>query len=191
MQFCSRFAAAFLVLFFFGCRTVRPPERPVANLFPTLFPMSSLSSLPAQATSAAQVSEILSAIGCLDLLTGAGMLSTELETLARGLSQRGYAEIDASRARTSLRWLVLTHYDTNSWRVIGSFQEYPPSVCRFGLSKRDQPTGTAVLAGGAKPEPAWVLEKPGQKIEMYRVTDAKTKKFRWQMVWSVHDDGSQ
>jgi hypothetical protein len=170
-----------------GCRTVQPPKRPVANLFPTLIPMSSLESLQPHPATQEQIAGLLEQVGCLSLLRQAGMLDTELGVMARGISQRGYAEIDARRARTPLLWLAIARTVDGAWRLAAGFPEYPPDSCRSGLSAQEQPSGVARASHlpGQGLTPTWVKEQDGFRAELYQVLNAEGKVERWGMTWQI------
>lgn len=170
-----------------GCRTVQPPKRPVANLFPTLIPMSSLESLQPHPATREQIAGLLEQVGCLSLLRQAGMLDTELGVMARGISQRGYAEIDARRARTPLLWLAIARTVDGAWRLAAGFPEYPPDSCRSGLSAQEQPSAVARASHlpGQGLTPTWVKEQDGFRAELYQVLNAEGKVERWGMTWQI------
>ena len=90
-----------------GCRTpFEPPTRPIANLYPTVYPSTILGEVKPGAVPLRRLGELLQETGLLAPLTVAGMWRQELETVVRGLAHRGYAEIDARRSDCRVRWVV-------------------------------------------------------------------------------------
>ncbi len=173
-----------------GCRTtVRPPARPVANLFPTLMPMSSLQSFQPRPATSEQVAALLARTGCLELLQKGGMLDTELSVLARGIERRGYAEIDAHRARIPLRWLIVASPGPETWIIAASFPDYPPDQCRAGLSDQGEPAGKTRLSVNPDqpPAPFWTSTQGGVRTELFRILADDGKNDRWQMRWQMPD----
>jgi len=183
-----------LALFFSsGCRTtVRPPERPVANLFPTLMPMSSLQSFQPRPATPEQVAALLARTGCLELLQEAGMLNTELSVMARGIERRGYAEIDARRARTPLLWLIVASLGPETWKIAAGFPDYPPNQCRAGLSAQGEPAGTAQLSTipNQPPAPFWTSTQGDVRTDLFRILAGDDKTDRWQMHWQMPDQAN-
>jgi hypothetical protein len=115
------------------------------------------------------------------------MLDTELSVLVRGIERRGYAEIDARRARTSLLWLIVASLDQETWKIAAGFTDYPPSQCRAGLSAQGEPAGTARLSTNLNqpPAPFWSSTQDGVRTELFRLLADDDKTDRWQMHWQM------
>ena len=90
------------------CGGVRPPDRPVAYMYPSLMPMSALASYHRHATSQEQARALLEKAGMDGLLAAYNFLESDYSVLARGLSSRGYCEIDGRNCSSCpLRWLYI------------------------------------------------------------------------------------
>lgn len=91
-------SATFMILCA-SCRTTYlPPKRPFAGMFPTV--MSSVRALKDLHPVDVDVQTLEGYLCELDVwqpLADAGLSSSEMLVIVRGLSQRGYAEIDARR----------------------------------------------------------------------------------------------
>ena len=185
-------AGVMMLLLGGGCRTVQPPERPVANLFPTLMPMAGLQSFQPRPVTPEQVAALLTRTGCLELLRKAGMLDTELNVLARGIERRGYAEIDARRAHTPLLWLAVASTGPTAWKIVAGFPDYPPSQCRAGLSAREEPAGTARLNANPDqpPAPFWTSSQGEVRVDLFHIRTVDGKTDRWQMHWHMLDQAN-
>ena len=100
---------AFMSFCICGCSGVQRPERPLAYMYPSLMPMSALKSFHGRATDASQVKLLLETAGLGDTLAAYGFVESDFSVLARGLSTRGYAEIDARHCRKCpLKWLYIS-----------------------------------------------------------------------------------
>jgi len=71
--------------------------------------MSALVSFEKSATSVKDVEGYLRRNGNLETLQAAGMLDVELGIMARGLSTRGYCEVDARKSACPIRWLSIEY----------------------------------------------------------------------------------
>ncbi len=92
----------------FGCSLVKPPERPLAYMYPSLMPMSAISIYDGRAVTTQQVMKLLEQAGVSGFLNDWGFLQEDYSVLARGLRSRGYAEIDCRRCRKSpLKWVYI------------------------------------------------------------------------------------
>ena len=86
-----------------SCAAVRPPERPVAYIYPTTRPMAALSEMTPVNASLEDIRALLDKLGVLRELVDAGLTDVELGIVCRGLAKHGYSEIDARRSRTKSR----------------------------------------------------------------------------------------
>jgi len=113
-------------LFFAACVGVTPPQRPVAYMVPTVKSIDSLDALKPCNISAQEVSELLEKLQILNQLKASGMLDIELDVVARGLTNRGFAEIDARRAKGSLTWIAFSAIDSQKLEIVARFKNMPP-----------------------------------------------------------------
>ena len=103
---CQPIASVALAVLLTGCFSLRIPyQPPVASLFPTVVPMRNLQRLTPRATTETEISGLLQRQGILKPLQDAGLQSLTIKEVARGLSARGYAEIDSRRARCPILWV--------------------------------------------------------------------------------------
>ncbi len=94
-----------LALLLASCATVKPPTRPVAYLFPTVTTMGDVqSTLKARPCTPEQITRVLDIVDEKHLFRSAGLLDADIAILARGISTRGYAELDARRTKCPYRW---------------------------------------------------------------------------------------
>ncbi len=134
--------AALLVLLA-ACRTVEPPQRPVAYLFPSVRTMAEVQGLQTHAIAVADLAALLDEVGCGPLLRQAGMLDYELGTVARGLANRGYAELDARRSPGPILWVTFAGMGDGRLEITAAFRQLPPESCRAGIDHRLPPQATA------------------------------------------------
>lgn len=122
-----------------ACKTVQPPTHPVANMFPTVDITAKLEALKPCPITAEQLQKALQSMNIWNILLTAGMPASEVSTLARGLNERGYAEIDARRASSPLLWVSFTSIDNSKTFIRAAFANIPPYNCRQGLLLEKQP----------------------------------------------------
>ena len=84
----------------------QPPQRPLAYMYPTLMPGTQLRELKAVEVTVAVLRENLKTLGLWEPLVAAGLTETELTTVVRSLAHRGYAELDARRTKSQVRWVA-------------------------------------------------------------------------------------
>ncbi len=125
--------------FWFSCRTVQPPSQPVAGLYPTVDISRRLAELKAFPGTENQLRLALKSIRVWDLLLAAGMKEEELSLVSRGLSERGYAEIDARRAASPLHWVSFASPDGNKLEISAAFLQTPPPTCRHRIMLEKTP----------------------------------------------------
>ena len=98
----------FLLLLACGCVNpgYQPPQRPLAYMYPTLMSGTQLQNLHAIEIPVEVLQARLEALGFWEPLVMAGLTKTELATVVRSLAHRGYAELDARRAKSPVRWVA-------------------------------------------------------------------------------------
>ena len=125
-----------------ACRTFRPPEKPVVSLFPTVFPAAVLDACVPASISGTRLRGLLRSFGWTDV----GVGSYEADLISRGLSRRGYAELDARRADIALRWLVfrVEQGDSPGPRLIlkAAYSRRPPARHAPGVNAGSRPGET-------------------------------------------------
>ena len=84
----------------------QPPQRPLAYMYPTLMPGTQLRQLKSVEISVEEVRERLEFLGFWEPLVSAGLTEVELSIVARSLAHRGYAELDARRTHSQVRWVA-------------------------------------------------------------------------------------
>ncbi|MBO4619190.1 MAG: hypothetical protein J5654_03695 [Victivallales bacterium] len=84
----------------------QPPQRPLAYMYPTLMPGTQLQQLKSVEVTVALLGEHLKTLGLWEPLVAAGLTDGELTTVVRSLAHRGYAELDARRTKSSVRWVA-------------------------------------------------------------------------------------
>jgi len=136
---CKRFLPLIAMLFLFSCRTVQPPSQPVAGMYPTVDISRCLEELKAFTCTEDMLRAALQSIRVWDLLLKAGMKEEELSLVRRGLSERGYAEIDARRAASPLHWVSFASPDGNKLEISAAFLQTPPPTCRQGIMLEKTP----------------------------------------------------
>ena len=124
-------------LFLCGCPTVKPPQRPVAYMYPTVMPMSALEACQPKTVSAQDVRALLAKASVLPLLEAEGLLAGDVDIVVRGLTKRGYAELDARRTSGNLQWVAVMSLEQGSLLLCG-FKKLPPKECRFGADINDK-----------------------------------------------------
>jgi hypothetical protein len=116
-----------------ACKTVQPPAYPVANMFPTVDITAKLDILQPCIVSSEQLQSAMQNMHIWQLLQTAGLPAAEMSIVVRGLSERGYAEIDARRASSPLIWVSFTSPEKNKLFIRAGFAKIPPYDCRQGL----------------------------------------------------------
>ena len=132
---------AFISLILCSCHSVKPPQRPVAYLYPTVMAMSELEDCKARATTPQLARELLEKASVLSLLNAEGMLPGDLEIMARGLTKRGYAELDARRTDGNLQWVAILALD-HGFLILCGFRKLPPPAARFDAVISDDQSHT-------------------------------------------------
>ena len=141
--FCySAFIVSLVLLV--GCETVQtPPKRPVAYMFPTVRTVQSTQSLTPQHCTKDRLIWALNTAGVGPALQRSGMLDMDYDVIVRGLSQRGFAEVDARRAvNTPFRWLTFSFLPEGRLEIMACFRSRPvdfitPGMRRFPVPPRE------------------------------------------------------
>ena len=107
-----------------GCESVQtPPKRPVAYMFPTVRTVQSTQSLTPQHCTKDRLIWALNTAGVGPALQRSGMLDMDYDVIVRGLSQRGFAEVDARRAvNTPFRWLTFSFLQSGRLEIMACFR---------------------------------------------------------------------
>lgn len=162
-----------------GCRSSRESP-PLAFMFPTLYSTRILDTVAPVDVSAKQVAGILERLDIAAELRGAGMPDRELTVIARGLGNRGYAELDARRAPNGrVRWVSFRSEKVASGEnpvlvVTVGYWSRPGDLSRFGIdtdaqqpvrNERRDPYGVPQIVG------TWTGTGPESPV-LRRVADA-------------------
>ena len=127
----------FIVMFVLlvGCESVQtPPQRPVAYMFPTVRTVQSTSGLTPQFCTKDRIDWALNKAGIGPALQRSGMLDMDYDVIVRGLSQRGYAEIDARRAANMpFRWLTFSFLPDKRLEILACFRQKPVDFITPGM----------------------------------------------------------
>ena len=105
----------------------------MANIFPTVDITAKLDTLQPRIVSSEQLQSAMQNMHIWQLLQTAGLPAAEMSIVVRGLSERGYAEIDARRASSPLIWVSFTSPEKNKLFIRAGFAKIPPYDCRQGL----------------------------------------------------------
>ncbi|MBQ7650806.1 MAG: hypothetical protein IJS15_07595 [Victivallales bacterium] len=130
---------AWLVLV--SCATVKPPQRPVAYIYPSLVPMATIKTYRPMQLDEATVKRFLEESRTLATLEKAGLRQSELSILVRGLAKHGYAELDARRSKSEISWLTISCYGNNAV-VRAVFRKRPSDFNRFGIPTHNMTEST-------------------------------------------------
>ena len=127
-----------------GCESVQtPPQRPVAYMFPTVRTVQSTNGLTPQQCTKDRLIWALNTAGVGPALRRSGMLDMDYDVIVRGLSQRGFAEVDARRAaNTPFRWLTFSFLPEGRLEILACFRNRPvdfitPGMRRFPVPPRE------------------------------------------------------
>ncbi len=118
-----------------GCETVQtPPQRPVAYMFPTVRTVQSTKGLTPQYCTKDRLVWALDTAGVGPALRRSGMLDMDYDVIVRGLSQRGFAEVDARRAvNTPFRWLTFSFLPEGRLEIMACFRNRPVDFITPGM----------------------------------------------------------
>ena len=120
-----------------GCESVQtPPQRPVAYMFPTVRTVQSTQSLTPQHCTKDRLIWALNTAGVGPALQRSGMLDMDYDVIVRGLSQRGFAEVDARRAvKTPFRWLTFSFLPEGRLEILACFRQRPVDFITPGMRR--------------------------------------------------------
>ena len=122
----------FLLLLFLLCGCVdtgyQPPQRPLAYMYPTLMPGTQLRQLRGVEVTVALLRQRLEGLGLWEPLVAAGLTEQELATVVRSLSHRGYAELDARRTKSPVRWVAFLGLPDGRLTIEGWNENVPGKV---------------------------------------------------------------
>ncbi len=119
-----------------SCSTVKPPQRPVAYIYPSLVPMSAIQLCTPVQLDDATIRKLLNESRTLSILENAGLRQSEIAILARGLAKHGYAELDARRSKSDISWLTISCRD-DSTVIRAIFRNKPNDFNRFGIPTKN------------------------------------------------------
>lgn len=124
-----------LVLLVCGCQRFTPPLQPNVSLFPTAFPVRILDQSAPTELPVVGLRQMFEHTGWEDGLGSFGLSESNADLIARGLRQRGYAELDARRTEGSIRWIVLRVLPGNhTLLATAGYERRPPANHLAGTS---------------------------------------------------------
>lgn len=172
-----------------SCRTVLPPGYPLAGMYPTVDISRRLAELKACAVSEEQLRAVLESLRLLEILQAAGFPEKEISLVCRGLTEHGYAEIDARRSDSPLQWISFASPDGKKLEVCAAFQKVPPPRCRFDIMLERTPNrqeGRKIIRNG-KPEYQYVSiwhcpMREGAPLELWKVSGERQTDPSW---WEI------
>mgnify|MGYP000894287247 CR=1 FL=1 len=146
-----------LILLFclYSCQTYLPPNYPLAGLFPTVDISQRLEDMQSCQVSEEFLKACLDDMALWQILQDAGTNYNALSLLKRGLAERGYAELDARRVKTKIKWITFScKTDSNILEINAAFDKKPPSYTRknIDLKKAAQETKTQFVMRNNLPE---------------------------------------
>jgi len=160
--------AAFIALV--SCTTVKPPQRPVAYIYPSLVPMSAIKAYRPVQLDEATVKSFLKESRTLAILEKAGLRQSELSILVRGLAKHGYAELDARRSKSEISWLTISCYG-NTAVIRAVFRKKPSDFNRFGIPTQNM---TESNAKGYYGEPKKISSASKDNVTLLHVKSDKS-----------------
>ena len=131
----KKLAFVFGFVLLVGCESVQtPPQRPVAYMFPTVRTVQSTKGLTPQYCTKDRLVWALDTAGVGPALRRSGMLDMDYDVIVRGLSQRGFAEVDARRAvNTPFRWLTFSFLPEGRLEIMACFRNRPVDFITPGM----------------------------------------------------------
>ena len=144
----KKLALTLSFLLLVGCESVQtPPQRPVAYMFPTVRTVQSTQSLTPQHCTKDRLIWALNTAGVGPALQRSGMLDMDYDVIVRGLSQRGFAEVDARRAvNTPFRWLTFSFLQSGRLEIMACFRSRPVDFITPGMRRFPVPPQETVDA---------------------------------------------
>ena len=102
-----------------GCAGVQRPQRPLAYMYPSLMPMSALKAFHGRNMTSEEVKSLFEKAGLNQTLVAYGFLDSDYAILAKGLTARGYAEIDARHCKKCpFKWLYISFRESEAQIVL-------------------------------------------------------------------------
>jgi hypothetical protein len=103
----------FTTLLLSGCLSSGhyPPERPVAYMYPSVMRAQNLSLMKGCPADESAIEAKLDELGVRAILEQYGLVRAELQTIARGIRNRGYAELDCRRTKCPVRFVIFFSLD--------------------------------------------------------------------------------
>jgi hypothetical protein len=124
-----------------GCPQFLPPIEPTVSLFPTVFPVAILDQSSPVDLSPAALQEVIRHAGWQDGFGKFGLSESNLRLLARGLRNRGYAELDARRAGGAIRWVAFRVLPGGkTLAATAGYDSRPPAAHLVGADLAKAPT---------------------------------------------------
>lgn len=175
-------ATAALTLAVVSCVGVKPPERPVAYMYPMLVKMSEIADCKPTIASPDNVKSLLAQAHLLEPLMAAGLRNVDLGILARGLAKHGYAEIDARRAACPVRWASIA-FRAGAAIIRSGFKELPPDECRFGI-KPDDSSARQTIERGSYGQSIYVKtwSIPGTRAFLKKLASPHNDSRHWEII---------
>ena len=177
IKWLSLIMAVFLMV---SCETVKPPQRPVAYIYPSLVPMAAIKDCTPTQLAPDAIRNLLDESHTLSILENAGLLPTEIATLSRGLAMQGYAELDARRSKSVISWLSIScRGDTTVVRAV--YRRLPNNFNRFGISTQKMAKS---MERGYYGELLSVATASKDNVTLKNVKSNKTT--TWEVIVSLH-----
>ncbi len=129
-----------------GCQRFTPPLQPNVSLFPTAFPVRILDQSAATELPVASLRQVFEHTGWEDGLGSFGLSESNADLIARGLRQRGYAELDARRTEGAIRWIVLRVLPGNQTLLATAGYEHRPPKAHLAGTDLSQPPAESTRA---------------------------------------------
>ena len=168
---------------------MKPPTRPVAYLFPTVTTMGDVQNyLKARPCTPEQIARVIDIVDEQRCFRTAGLLDADIAILARGLSTRGYAELDARRTRCPYRWAAFACLPQGSLMVRLPLGTLSKEDAKGFLESEDYKTRylqahyPAICNSGAK-----VRWKRNTEYHGDKPTDDNVS-FTWEMLVQFHPE---
>jgi len=178
------------IIFLSGCLSV-PSRPPYIGMFPSLHAAGTLNEVKPYKIDATRVQELLRTAG-IDVSLGEFRLKEDdFRLLARGLSRHGYAEIDARRSASQVRWAVLkslpeTEKENAILSVETGYWQRPPEKHLAGINLDRPPDRTenrTNIHGEREKHSSWERRIGGISILVSRVTDQRTSRLHhWEII---------
>jgi len=177
-----KYLAYFLLIFIMvSCRTVLPPERPVAYMYPTVCPAAILSEMHPAKITRQELRDALSDMNLIADIDNSGMLSTDLAVILRSLTKRGYAEIDARRSKLPWQWISLSVPAENTLQVVCGFRKFPSKkYTSIDVQQKPNQTGYRYGANGVA-QPIQIWTAPTYSIAQIMQPNS-AKPSHWEMI---------